>query len=169
MIRWTVAQSPLGVMLVAATAMGICRLSFDEGEDEMQRCFPHAEIIADAAGIAALVEGALAAIRNPSAMPDLSLDIAGTAFQRTVWQELRRIAPGETRSYAQIALAVGKPGAVRAVGSANGANGVAVLIPCHRVIRSDGGLGGYAYGVERKRWLLDAEKNGCGAQHELGV
>lgn len=90
-------------------------------------------------------------------MPDLPLDVAGTAFQEAVWQELRRIPPGETRSYAQIAAAVGKPGAVRAAGSANGANHVSVLIPCHRVVRSDGSLGGYAYGLERKQRLLDAE------------
>ena len=82
---------------------------------------------------------------------------AGTDFQQAVWRELRRIPPGETRSYAQIAAAVGKPGAVRAAGSANGANNVAVLIPCHRVIRSDGTLGGYAYGLEIKRKLLAKE------------
>lgn len=156
-IRWTVTNSPLGPMLVAATAKGICRLSFDEGEDALRERFPNAAIIADDGAIAMLVEGALAAVKQPSSMPDLPLDIAGTAFQQAVWQELRRIPPGETRSYAQIAAAVGKPGAVRAAGSANGANNVAVLIPCHRVVRSDGTLGGYAYGLERKRRLLDAE------------
>ena len=97
------------------------------------------------------------AVREPLAIHDLPLDVAGTAFQQAVWQELRRIPPGETRSYAQIAAAVGKPGAVRAAGSANGANHVAVLIPCHRVVRSDGSLGGYAGGLERKRRLLAAE------------
>ena len=90
-------------------------------------------------------------------MPDLPLDIAGTAFQQAVWQELMRIPPGETRTYAQIAAAVGKPNAVRAAGTANGQNRVAVLIPCHRVIRSDGGLGGYAYGLSRKEALLSRE------------
>ena len=86
----------------------------------------------------------------------------GTAFQEAVWRELRKIPPGETRSYAQIAAAVGKPGAVRAAGSANGANHVAVLIPCHRVVRSDGSLGGYAGGLERKRKLLAAEGHRVG-------
>ena len=90
-------------------------------------------------------------------MPELPLDVQGTAFQQAVWQELRRIPPGETRSYAQIAAAVGKPDAVRATGSANGANNVAVLIPCHRVIRTDGTMGGYAYGLERKIELLRRE------------
>ena len=156
-INWTVSESPLGPMLVAATAKGICRLSFDEGEEALRRRFPNATLVADRGGMASLVEGALAAVKRPSAMPDLPLDIAGTAFQQAVWQELRRIPAGETRSYADIAAAVGKPGAVRAAGSANGANHVAVLIPCHRVVRSDGSLGGYAYGLERKRRLLDAE------------
>lgn len=156
-INWTVSESPLGPMLVAATAKGICRLSFDEGEEALRRRFPNATLVADSGAMASLVEGALAAVKQPSAMPDLPLDIAGTAFQQAVWQELRRIPAGETRSYADIAAAVGKPGAMRAAGSANGANHVAVLIPCHRVVRSDGSLGGYAYGLERKRRLLDAE------------
>jgi AraC family transcriptional regulator of adaptative response/methylated-DNA-[protein]-cysteine methyltransferase len=91
-------------------------------------------------------------------MPDLPLDVGGTAFQQAVWNELKRIPAGETRTYAEIAAAVGSPNAVRAAGSANGANNVAVLIPCHRVIRSDGSLGGFAYGLERKQALLDKER-----------
>jgi AraC family transcriptional regulator of adaptative response/methylated-DNA-[protein]-cysteine methyltransferase len=91
-------------------------------------------------------------------MPDLPLDVGGTAFQQAVWNELKRIPAGETRTYTDIAAAVGRPNAVRAAGSANGANNVAVLIPCHRVIRSDGSLGGYAYGLERKQALLDKER-----------
>jgi AraC family transcriptional regulator of adaptative response/methylated-DNA-[protein]-cysteine methyltransferase len=91
-------------------------------------------------------------------MPDLPLDVGGTAFQQAVWNELKRIPAGETRTYAEIAAAVGSPNAVRAAGSANGANNVAVLIPCHRVIRSDGTLGGFAYGLERKQALLDKER-----------
>jgi AraC family transcriptional regulator of adaptative response/methylated-DNA-[protein]-cysteine methyltransferase len=90
---------------------------------------------------------------------ELPLDVRGTAFQEAVWRELRKIPPGETRSYAQIAAAVGQPSAMRAVGTANGANPVAVLVPCHRVVRSDGSLGGYAGGLERKRKLLDAERS----------
>ncbi len=161
-IRWAIADSPLGPMLVAATARGICRLSFDEDETALARHFHAATILPDNGTIAALVEGALRAIREPMAIHDLPIDVAGTAFQQAVWQELRRIPPGETRSYAQIAAAVGKPGAVRATGSANGANPVAVIVPCHRVVRSDGTLGGYAYGLERKQKLLDAEGVGGG-------
>ena len=157
MIRYAVVDTVLGRMLLAATERGICRLSFDEDEAELRRRFPNATIEQGGEAMAELVAGAIAACERPATMPDLPLDVAGTAFQQAVWQELRRIPPGETRSYAQIAAAVGKPGAVRATGSANGANNVAVLIPCHRVIRTDGTLGGYAYGLERKAELLRRE------------
>ena len=157
-IRWTVAQTSLGPMLVAATDKGICRLSFDEGVEELQQRFPNAVIEAGGAAMAELVAGAVRAVEEPARMPDLPLDVAGTAFQQAVWAELRRIPAGETRSYADIAAAVGKPAAVRAAGSANGANNVAVLIPCHRVIRTDGTLGGYAYGLDRKAALLERER-----------
>jgi AraC family transcriptional regulator, regulatory protein of adaptative response / methylated-DNA-[protein]-cysteine methyltransferase len=156
-IRWALVDTSLGKMLVAATDKGICRLSFDEDESVLAARFPKAEILPADAAMAALAKGAVAAVEHPDRMPDLPLDVAGTAFQEAVWQELRRIPVGETRSYADIALAVGKPKAVRAAGSANGANNVAVLIPCHRVVRTDGTLGGYAYGLERKAKLLARE------------
>ena len=156
-IRWTTFDSPLGTMLIAATAKGICRLTFNDSEASLRRLFPNATIVKDDGGLRELVEGALAAIERPLAAPELPIDVAGTAFQEAVWRELRKIPPGETRSYAEIAAAIGQPKAVRAVGTANGDNHVAVLIPCHRVIRSDGSLGGYAGGLERKRRLLDAE------------
>lgn len=157
-IHWALVETVLGRMLLAATDKGICRLSFDEDESALVQRFPNAEILAGGAALQELVIGAIAAIESPAQMPDLPLDIAGTAFQQAIWNELRRIPAGETRTYADIAAAVGKPKAVRAAGSANGANNVAVLIPCHRVIRSDGSLGGYAYGLERKRKLLNAER-----------
>ncbi|MEQ1510909.1 MAG: bifunctional DNA-binding transcriptional regulator/O6-methylguanine-DNA methyltransferase Ada [Sphingopyxis sp.] len=159
-IRWAVASTSLGAMLVAATDKGICRLSFDEGAEALTQRFPNAVIAPGDEAMHALVDGAIAAVENPRAMPALPLDVAGTAFQQAVWQELQRIPPGETRSYAEVAAAVGKPKASRAAGSANGANNVAVLIPCHRVVRSDGSLGGYAYGVERKAKLLAREGAG---------
>ena len=157
-IRWAVAETVLGTMLLAATDKGICRLSFDEDESELHRRFPRATIEAGNAAMGDLVQSAVAAVNDPANMPTLPLDVAGTAFQQAVWQQLMAIPPGETRSYAQIAAAVGKPGAVRAAGSANGANNVAVLIPCHRVIRSNGSPGGYAYGLERKLALLKREQ-----------
>jgi AraC family transcriptional regulator of adaptative response/methylated-DNA-[protein]-cysteine methyltransferase len=156
-IRWAVVPTSLGPMLVAATEKGICRLSFDEDEAELHRRFPAAEILPADDSVADWIKGAVEAVEHPARMPDLPLDVAGTAFQEAVWQELRRIPAGETRSYSDIAAAVGKPQAVRAAGSANGANNVAVLIPCHRVVRSDGSMGGYAYGIERKEKLLAKE------------
>ena len=104
-----------------------------------------------------LVQRVVAAVERPGNGQDIPLDVKGTAFQERVWEELRKIPAGETRSYAEIAAAAGNPSAVRAAGSANGANNVAVLIPCHRVIRSDGSLGGYAYGLDIKRELLARE------------
>ncbi len=157
-IRFVVADSVLGRLLIAATGKGICRLSFAEDEGALRRRFPNATIEADDGTIAPWVEQALAAIRHPAAGDDIPLDVRGTAFQEAVWRELRKIPAGETRSYAQIAAAVGVPGAVRAVGTANGSNPVAVLVPCHRVIRSDGSLGGYGGGLDNKRVLLDAEQ-----------
>ena len=157
-IRWTHFDSPLGRMLIAATGKGICRLTFDDSVNSLQRLFPNATIVEDAGGLKELVEGALQTIESPRAAHQLPIDVAGTAFQEAVWRELRKIPVGETRSYAEIAAAIGQPKAVRAVGTANGDNHVAVLIPCHRVIRSDGTLGGYAGGLDRKRKLLSNEQ-----------
>ena len=157
-IRWAVALTSLGPMLVAATERGVCRLSFDEGEAELQSRFPNATLLPADDAMADLVGRAVAAVETPGRMPSLPLDVAGTAFQQAVWAALMAIPPGETRSYAQIAAAVGRPGAVRAAGSANAANSVAVLIPCHRVVRTDGSLGGYAWGTDRKAALLERER-----------
>jgi AraC family transcriptional regulator, regulatory protein of adaptative response / methylated-DNA-[protein]-cysteine methyltransferase len=159
-IRWAVVRTSLGPMLVAATDKGVCRLSFDETAEDLAVRFPHAELCEGGSDFSDLLEQVIAAVERPGDSRHIPLDVQGTAFQEAVWQELRRIPPGETRSYAQIAAAVGKPGAVRAAGSANGANNVAVLIPCHRVVRSDGSLGGYAYGLTIKRELLEREKAG---------
>ncbi|MBW8784560.1 MAG: bifunctional DNA-binding transcriptional regulator/O6-methylguanine-DNA methyltransferase Ada [Novosphingobium sp.] len=157
-IRWAVVPTSLARMLVAATDKGVCRLSFNEDAEALAARFPNAELIEGGGEFAALLEQVIAAVEAPGESPQVPLDVKGTAFQEAVWRELRRIAPGETRSYAEIAAAVGKPQAVRAAGSANGANNVAVLIPCHRVIRSDGSLGGYAYGLDIKRALLEKER-----------
>ena len=159
-IRWAVVATSLGAMLVAATEKGVCRVSFNEGRAALTRRFPHAELIEGGADFAALVAEVISLVEQPGDSSCIPLDVQGTAFQEAVWDELRRIPLGETRSYAQIAAAIGKPGAMRAAGSANGANNVAVLIPCHRVIRSDGSLGGYAYGLEIKRALLERERTG---------
>jgi AraC family transcriptional regulator of adaptative response/methylated-DNA-[protein]-cysteine methyltransferase len=164
-IRWTLVESSLGPLLVAATPKGICRLTFDEDDRALRKRFPFATIIPDDGTMAEWAQAALAAVNRPSEAAELPIDVRGTAFQEAVWRELRKIPLGQTRSYAAIAAAVGQPGAVRAVGTANGSNPVAVLVPCHRVIRSDGSLGGYAGGLDRKRRLLEAES--ASAQREL--
>lgn len=156
-IRWAVVETTLAPMLVAATDKGVCRLSFNEGPDELARRFPNAELAEGGEEFAAMLMQVVAAVESPGTGHDIPLDVQGTAFQEAVWRELRRIPRGETRSYAEIAAAAGNPKAVRAAGSANGANNVAVLIPCHRVVRTDGSLGGYAYGAGIKRELLVRE------------
>lgn len=157
-IRWAVVETTLGAMLVAATDKGVCRLSFGEGREALAARFPEAELVEGGAAFGNLLSAVIGAVEAPGSTADIPLDVRGTAFQEAVWRELRRIPPGETRSYAQIAAAAGNPQAVRAAGSANGANNVAVLIPCHRVIRTDGSLGGYAYGLDIKRELLERER-----------
>lgn len=156
-IRWTIADTSLGTLLVAATEKGLCRVSFDEGPLELANRFPAAEIVEGGAALAQLAARVVAEVETPGRDRDLPLDVQGTAFQEAIWQALRRIPPGETRSYGELAAAIGKPGAVRAAGTACGANNVAVVIPCHRVQRADGSVGGYAYGADRKRALLARE------------
>jgi AraC family transcriptional regulator of adaptative response/methylated-DNA-[protein]-cysteine methyltransferase len=164
-IRWALVESRFGPLLVAATERGLCRLGFDEDAGVLARRYPAAELIEDCE--APLILAALAAIEDPALAASLPTDVSGTAFQQRVWAELRRIPPGETRSYLDIARALGDPNATRAVGTANGANPIAILVPCHRVVRNDGSLGGYAGGLERKRALLDAEQGSTGAQERL--
>ncbi len=157
-IRYAVLDSTLGRMLVAATDKGLCRISFDEEEADLRRFFPQAEIVAADAEMLKLAGRVQALVDDPTSAADFPVDAGGTAFQQAVWAALRAIPAGETRTYKQVAAAVGKPDAVRAAGTACGDNRLAVLIPCHRVLRTDGGLGGYAYGLERKKALLKAER-----------
>ena len=158
-IRWAVVETTLGPMLVAATDKGRVPPVVRRGREELARALSQRRAGRGRGGVRGAARqrggGGRAARR---ARRDIPLDVRGTAFQERVWQELRKIPPGETRSYAEIAAAAGNPKAVRAAGSANGANNVAVLIPCHRVVRSDGSLGGYAYGLEIKRELLRRER-----------
>ena len=156
-IWWAVVDTSLGQMLVGATDKGVCRLSFNEGVEALEARFPNAALTQGGAKFAALLADVVAAVEAPGDFAHIPLDVKGTAFQEAVWRELQRIPKGETRTYAQLAAAVGKPKAVRAAGRANGANHVSVLIPCHRVIRTGGGLGGYAWGLEIKRKLLEKE------------
>jgi AraC family transcriptional regulator of adaptative response/methylated-DNA-[protein]-cysteine methyltransferase len=161
-IRYTIVPTPLGYALVAATGRGICMTALDDDpaklEATLRRRFPAAELAAADAALAAWAERIVAFITRPDVQPDLPLDIGGTAFQAMVWRALRKIPPGRTTSYSEIAAALGRPTAVRAVARAIASNNHAVLVPCHRVLHSDGTLAGYRWGVERKRALLDRER-----------
>ena len=165
-IHWTIAAIPDGVALVAATDRGLCaiRLGTEPAdlEAELRAEFPGALVARDdltLAGVASLVTDLANGRRRPEA-DELALDVHSTAFRRRVWEALRRIPAGETRSYGQIAAAVGAPRAARAVGSACAENPIPIVVPCHRVVGAHGSLGGYAYGLARKRQLLDAESGG---------
>ena len=157
-IHWARVQMSIAPMLVAATQKGVCCLSFNEGEAELRARFPKAELVEGDAAFRDLFARVAAAVECPGTGHDIPLDVKGTAFQQRCWEALRQIPPGETRSYGEQAAMLGNPNAGRAVGSANGANNIAVLIPCHRVVQSDGSLGGYAYGPEIKAELLRREK-----------
>ncbi|WJY24670.1 methylated-DNA--[protein]-cysteine S-methyltransferase [Alteriqipengyuania flavescens] len=157
-VHWSVIDTSLGAMLVAATDRGVCCLSFGEGEPELRDRFPNATLVPAGENFRDLFEEVVAAVETPGSAGNIPLDVKGTVFQQRVWQALREIPAGETRSYGELAAALGNPKASRAVGGANGANNIAVLIPCHRVIAADGGLGGYAYGTKIKRELLEREK-----------
>lgn len=160
-IRFAVGPFSLGEILVAATDKGVCAILIGDDAEalvrELQDRFRKAELVGGDADFEALVAQVVGFVERPKGGLDLPLDIQGTAFQQRVWRALREIAPGETRNYAQIAEAIGAPRAVRAVGAACGANPLAVAIPCHRVVRRDGGLAGYRWGIERKRALLARE------------
>jgi AraC family transcriptional regulator, regulatory protein of adaptative response / methylated-DNA-[protein]-cysteine methyltransferase len=162
-IRFTVVGSPVGLVLVAATDRGICRVAIGHsaGElgEELSREFPEATIDRADAEIGPWVSQILAHIERADHALDLPLDLAGTEFERRVWAALEEIPYGETRSYAQIAGAIGAPKAARAVGAACGKNPVPLVIPCHRVVREGGDLGGFGCGIEIKRRLLDRERS----------
>ncbi len=160
-IRFAIGQCSLGAILVASTDQGVCAILLGEDPDalarDLQDRFPKAELIGADATFEALVAKVVGFVEQPGLGLDLPLDIRGTAFQQRVWEALRQVAAGATASYADIAERIGAPKAVRAVAQACAANNLAVAIPCHRVVRSDGALSGYAWGVERKRALLDRE------------
>ena len=163
-IRFAVGECSLGSILVAATARGVCAIFIGDDPDalarELQDRFPRATLIGGEAGFEQLVAKAVGLVEAPRVGVDLPLDVRGTAFQQRVWQALREIPAGRTLSYTELAKRIGRPKSVRAVAQACGANPVAVAIPCHRVVRNDGGLAGYRWGVERKRALIERESKG---------
>jgi len=166
-IRYTCADSPLGRMLVAATERGICAIQFARSDRELmeglKREFPFAARKADEGGLRSWVSALLRHMRGKNQDASLPLDIRATAFQRLVWAYLQSIPFGATKSYSQVAKGIGRPSATRAVARACATNPVAVAIPCHRVVREDGSMGGYRWGIERKQALLEMEQSGAGS------
>jgi AraC family transcriptional regulator of adaptative response/methylated-DNA-[protein]-cysteine methyltransferase len=162
-IRYTCADSPLGRMLIAATERGICAIQFARSDGELleglKREFPFAARKADDGGLRSWVDALLRHMRGRNFDSSLPLDIRATAFQRRVWTYLQSIPFGATRSYRQVAQAIRRPRAARAVARACATNPVAVAIPCHRVVREDGSMGGYRWGLERKKALLEMEQH----------
>jgi AraC family transcriptional regulator of adaptative response/methylated-DNA-[protein]-cysteine methyltransferase len=163
-IRYALADSPLGRVLVATTDRGLCAVLFAESDAEaavdLRERFPQAALRRDDAGLGEAVGFVIGRMRETATAAALPFHVRATAFQQRVWQALLAIPRGETRTYAEIAEAVGSPAAVRAVGTACGANVLAVVVPCHRVVGADGRLTGYRWGVERKRKLLAMEAAG---------
>jgi AraC family transcriptional regulator of adaptative response/methylated-DNA-[protein]-cysteine methyltransferase len=161
-IRTVLADCPFGRLLVGATEAGVCFLGFAEPDDallgDLRRRFPRARIVADDAGLAETVGRVVAFIEEPKQALDLPLDLRGTAFQLRVWAALRRIPPGETRSYGELARMIEAPRAVRAVARSCATNPVSLAVPCHRAIGADGDLTGYRWGIPRKRDLLARER-----------
>ncbi|HYE34682.1 bifunctional DNA-binding transcriptional regulator/O6-methylguanine-DNA methyltransferase Ada [Methylocaldum sp.] len=160
-IRFAVGECSLGSILIARSERGVCAILLGDDPDalarDLQDQFPRANLIGGDAGFEQLVANVVGFVEAPALGLDLPLDVRGTAFQQRVWQALREIPAGSTVSYTEIARRIGAPSAVRAVAQACAANALAVAIPCHRVVRNDGALSGYRWGVERKRALLDRE------------
>jgi AraC family transcriptional regulator of adaptative response/methylated-DNA-[protein]-cysteine methyltransferase len=160
-IRFAVGECSLGAILVAASERGVCAILMGDDPDtlarDLQDRFPKADLIGGDTQFELLVAKVVGFVEMPKLGLDLPLDVRGTAFQQRVWQALREIPAGSTVSYAEIARRIGSPNAVRAVAGACAANALAIAIPCHRVVRNDGNLSGYRWGVERKRALLERE------------
>jgi len=160
-IRFAIGQSSLGGLLVASTGAGVCAILLGDDPEELledlQRRFPKAELVGGDWEFERVVAQVAGHVDRPGDPWPLPLDIRGTSFQLRVWKALQEIPPGSTATYAEIAEKLGEPKAVRAVAGACAANKIAIAIPCHRVIRTDGGLSGYRWGIERKRELLDRE------------
>lgn len=162
-IRFAIAQCALGALLVAASPQGVCAIALGDDADalarDLQDRFPQARLSGDDADFARVVAQVVGFVEAPRIGLALPLDLRGTAFQQRVWAALRAIPPGQTLSYTELAQRIGAPAAVRAVASACAANTLAVAVPCHRVVRTDGSLSGYRWGVARKRALLDRERS----------
>ena len=164
-IHYTIVKSDLGWLLVASTEHGVCNVALGDNRktllETLKKRFPAARINQDDESLRDWASEIIAFVRNPKDGFNLPLDVRGTPFQQRVWKALREIPPGKKTTYQKIAQVIGKPLAHRAVANACGANPLALLIPCHRVLRKDGQLGGYRWGTDRKRQLLRWEEPNC--------
>jgi AraC family transcriptional regulator, regulatory protein of adaptative response / methylated-DNA-[protein]-cysteine methyltransferase len=162
-VRFTIVGTPLGRLLVAATDRGVCAVSLGDDDATLEKAlreeFHRAEVTRDEHDLAVPVRAIVDRLQSGRGAVSFPLDVRGTAFQQLVWRELQRIPEGETRTYAQVAQSIGKPSAARAVARACAANRLAIAIPCHRVVRGDGAVGGYRWGVDRKKALLEVERS----------
>jgi AraC family transcriptional regulator, regulatory protein of adaptative response / methylated-DNA-[protein]-cysteine methyltransferase len=170
-IRYTIVDSPLGRLLVGATDRGISALYLGESDARLESAltkeYPHARVQRDRNGLEGWVGKILAHLRGREPHLDLPTDVQATAFQRRVWEELRRIPYGTTKTYTEVARAIGRPNAIRAVARACATNPVSVIVPCHRVVREDGKLAGYRWGLDRKRALLEHEHQAADASAKM--
>jgi AraC family transcriptional regulator of adaptative response/methylated-DNA-[protein]-cysteine methyltransferase len=171
-IHYTIADSPLGRMLLGATDRGISALYIGDSDSKLETAlheeYPRAEILRDRNGLSGWLQEILAHLRGRGPNLDLPTDVQATAFQRRVWEELRRIPYGATRTYSEVARAIGRPAAIRAVARACATNPVSVVVPCHRVVRQDGNLAGYRWGLDRKRSLLERESSARKSSSDAG-
>lgn len=167
-LQWSAVDTVLGAVLVVVSPDGICAVRIDPATtaaepaamlEQVRAELPHAELVQDDGALVHVAAAVGALARGEQTPPDLPLDLAGTAFQARVWQALQEIPPGTTRTYTEVAGAIGRPAAVRAVARACATNPAALVVPCHRVVRSDGSLAGYRWGLSVKRSLLDAERD----------
>ncbi len=163
-MQFTIGHCSLGFVLVAASDAGICAITLGDDADalvdDLRDRFPGAELIAEEKDLQERIETVIELVEYPQITFDLPLDIRGTAFQQRVWTALRQIPAGQTATYSEIAERIGSPQSVRAVAQACGANPIAIAIPCHRVVRTDGSLSGYRWGTQRKVALLEREREG---------
>jgi AraC family transcriptional regulator, regulatory protein of adaptative response / methylated-DNA-[protein]-cysteine methyltransferase len=171
-IHYTIANSPLGRVLVAATSRGVSAVYLGDNEAkleaELRREYPHATIERDRHGLEQWVGKIVEHLSGKAPNLDLPTDVQATAFQRRVWEELRKIPYGTTRTYTQVAKAIGRPSAVRAVARACATNPVSIVVPCHRVVREDGNLAGYRWGLSRKQTLIEHEAGSAGVPAGIG-
>lgn len=168
-IRYAFGDSPLGPIVAALSGQGLVSVSFETGIAELARHFPDAVLVEDRVALQETIDRIVDLIDHPERGAALSLDLRGAAFECRVWNALRRIPPGATATYGEIAAGIGAPRRAREVGEACAANKLAIVVPCHRIVKKDGSISGYRWGVRRKRALLEREHRACHLRPDASV